>query len=62
VSGYQEHFDFRMALNFVGEGMGVKHNSAQNFLAAVYDLSHDFPGLFSGDRDGEPRLLEPPFH
>jgi len=29
-----------MAFDFVGKGMGVKHNSAQNFLATVYGLRH----------------------
>ena len=51
-----------MGFDFVGEGMGVEHDSAQDFLAAVYGLGHDFPELPSGDRDGEPRLLKPPFH
>jgi hypothetical protein len=32
ISGYQEQFDSRMAFDFVGKGMGIKHNSAQNFL------------------------------
>ena len=29
-----------MAFDFVGEGMGVKHNSAQNFMTAVSGLRH----------------------
>jgi len=29
-----------MAFDFVGEGMGVKHNSAQDFMAAVSGLRH----------------------
>jgi hypothetical protein len=35
-----------MAFDFVGEGVRVEHNSAQNLLAAVYGLRHDFPELF----------------
>jgi hypothetical protein len=42
VPGYQEHFDFGMAFDFVGEGVGVKHNSTQDSSAAVYGLRHDF--------------------
>jgi hypothetical protein len=51
-----------MAFHFVGKVMGVEHNGAQNFLATVDGLRHDFPELSSGDRDGEPHLLKPPFH
>jgi len=31
-----------MAFDFVREGMGAEHDSAQNSLAAIYGLRHSF--------------------